>query len=137
MAKNYGKNVLGVFFDNVAVDATEYSTTVNIGNPKTNAGVCISVYADDALTVATGSAYSIEVLLSTTTNPTVGTDHVHVIPFSLTAADDEVVVAAAGGLITQYVIPPELFAAGYVYARLHVAADVNTEKVTAIAHVLI
>lgn len=137
MARNYAKNVIGVLFDNVAVDATEYSTSVNIGNPKTNGGVIISVYADEALTVATGSSYSIEILLSATTDPTVGTDHVHVIPFSLTAADGEVVVAAAGGLITQYVIPPELFAAGLIYARAHVVADVNTEKVTAIAHVLI
>lgn len=150
----YGKSILGELSDAQTLpnnDSVDSTNMVNIAKT-TNGGLAISVYANNAVEIATGQAFSIEVEFYTS-----DTAASAVSPFSYDnsgtqtavpghyyiydkTSDDDAAAWAAGELITQFIIPQELTdLMGYDWVQLKYTtdADESADKVDAFVHALI
>lgn len=153
MANNYGKVPIGTFSDGQALpNATVADSTnmVNIGG-QSNGALMVSVYANTAISIATGQAFYIELQayssdtaasatspFSTSNSGLTGTleDNAHMYLLHKTSADDQLDFAA-GDLICQIGVPSEwLNKLSYDYIQLVYTtdADESSEKVDAFVH---
>ena len=158
MAKYYGKNIVGelpLSDAQTLPDSTDDDSTnmVYVGNP-TNGQLWINVYANTAITIATGAVFNIElesysdgdtpasaIAPFTKDNAhgeiangdgTAETD-AHIYLLHKTSADTELAFSA-GDLITQCAIPEDMLnAIGHTYVQLkyETDADESSEKVDA------
>lgn len=150
----YGKRILGELSDAQTLpNATSADSTnmVYIGG-HTNGGVAIYVYANNAVEIATGQAFNIELEFYTS-----DTAASAVAPFSYDnsgtqtavpghyyiyhkTSDDDAAAWAAGELITMCVIPEELIALmnyDYVQLKYTTDADESADKVDAFVSPLV
>ena len=137
----HNKNLLGILSDGQALpNATSVDSTnmVNVGG-KTNGRIWIDVYANTAISIATGQAFNIELegySSDTAASAVSPIDDAHIYILHKTSADGQLDFAA-GALIAQIAIPEDLFDAKsweYVQLKYTTDADESSEKVDAIAY---
>jgi len=157
MANNYhGKEILGELSDAQTLpNATSVDSTnmVFVGF-QTNGGLWIDVYAETAVTIATGQAFNIELEgytsdTASSATPPFSTSNAggiqgasgtaesdaHYYILHKTSADGELAFAA-GDLITQCAIPEDLFRLlSYDYVQLKYTTDANESSETVVAFV--
>ena len=153
---NYGKEILGWLSDNQALpNATTVDSTnmVNIVG-RTNGALWINVYANTAIAIASGQAFSIELqgftadtAVSATSPFSTGNKAGYVATGGATSEPDAhyyllhktsgaALNFAAGDLITQCAIPEDLFdALGYDYVQLVYVTDASEVSETVDAFV--
>lgn len=150
----YGKRILGELSDAQTLPASTTADSTNmvyIGGP-TNGGFAVYVYANNAVEIVTGQAFSIELEFFTADTAASalapfsynnsGTQTAvpgHFYLYHKTSADDGA-AWAAGELITMCVIPDELIALmnyDYVQLKYTTDADESDDKVDAFVSPLI
>lgn len=155
MANTHGKASIQVMSDAQTLPNAGTALSTNFayisgsaGRDKANAGLCVSVYANTDITIATAQKLVIEIL--SYTSDTSGSEdqpfwydnsgtitrqsNAHYYPLYKDSGDGELKFSA-GDPITQFVIPPEqLYKDDYVRIKYVTDADESSEKVDAFLH---
>jgi len=146
----YNKLILAELSDAQTLPASATSvdsTNMVYVDGSTNAGLMISVYANNDITIATGQAFNIEVetfsadtaasarppFTFTTSSPATKAfqSNCHLYILHKTSADGELAFSA-GDLMCQYVIPPDqMWTDTYIQLKYTVDANEASEKIDA------
>lgn len=124
--KFHGKGVVATLSDNVALPNATSGYTTNDYNMigATNNGLQIVVYANTAISIATGQAINIELVAGASADPTTSPiDNAHVYLLHKTSADNKLDFAA-GDLVCSYVLD-DLLLADIPYVRLKITTDAD------------
>ena len=98
----YGKSIIGELFDAVTVPAdTSTSSAIVYTGESTNAGLIVSVYANEAISIADTKTLSIRPVVGGATPST----EIYALPYSRTASGSAITFAA-GDCIFEWVLPP-------------------------------